>query len=87
VSFARLLVSCPDQPGIVAAVSRFLFTLGANITDSAQHSTGPTGGTFFMRTEFHLDGLDGRRAEIEDAFRSNVAARFAMDWSLALASG
>lgn len=28
---ARLLVSCPDQPGIVAAVSSFLFENGANI--------------------------------------------------------
>src|SRR5581483_7371959 len=37
----RLLVVCPDRPGIVAAVSTFLFERGANITDSAQHSTDP----------------------------------------------
>jgi formyltetrahydrofolate deformylase len=28
----RLLISCPDRPGIVAAVSRFLFEQGANRT-------------------------------------------------------
>jgi formyltetrahydrofolate deformylase len=27
----RLLVACADRPGIVAAVSRFLFEAGANI--------------------------------------------------------
>ena len=28
---ARLLVKCPDQPGIVAAISTFLHEHGANI--------------------------------------------------------
>lgn len=32
----RLLVSCPDQPGIVSAVSAFLFEHGANIIESNQ---------------------------------------------------
>ncbi|MGC8905154.1 ACT domain-containing protein, partial [Thermus sp.] len=36
---ARLLVTCPDRPGIVAAVSGFLYAHGANITDLQQHST------------------------------------------------
>ena len=35
----RLLISCPDRPGIVAAVSRFLFEAGANIVRSDQYST------------------------------------------------
>src|SRR5580693_9007088 len=45
---ARLLIACPDGPGIVAAVSRFLFEQGANIVSSDQHSTGPQHGSFFM---------------------------------------
>ena len=40
---ARLLISCPDGPGIVAAVSSFLFEQGANILESEQHSTVPVG--------------------------------------------
>ncbi|HEV3163668.1 MAG TPA: hypothetical protein VGZ22_06480 [Isosphaeraceae bacterium] len=36
---------------IIAAVSGFLFELGANIVSSHQYSTDPTGGRFFMRTE------------------------------------
>ena len=41
-----MLISCADRPGIVAAVSRFLFEHGANILDADQHSTDPQGGTF-----------------------------------------
>ena len=48
-SIMRLLVSCPDRPGIVAAVSRFLFESGANIVHSDQHSSDPQGGDFFLR--------------------------------------
>ena len=77
---ARLVVVCPDRPGIVAAVSSFLFEWGANITDSAQHSTDPEEGTFFMRMEFCLDGLDEVRAKFEEAFEREVAERFGMEW-------
>jgi formyltetrahydrofolate deformylase len=83
---ARLLVSCPDRPGIVAAVSRFLFEHGANILDADQHSTGPQGGTFFMRMVFHIDGLDLGRADLEHAFAEQVAEPFAMEWSIAYAT-
>ncbi|HEV7772920.1 MAG TPA: formyltetrahydrofolate deformylase [Conexibacter sp.] len=83
---ARLLISCPDRPGIVAAVSRFLFEHGANILDADQHSTDPAGGTFFMRMAFHLDGLDLDRAELEQAFAAAVAEPFAMEWSIAYAA-
>jgi formyltetrahydrofolate deformylase len=83
---ARLLISCADRPGIVAAVSRFLFEHGANILDADQHSTDPAGGMFFMRMAFHLDGLDLGRAELEGAFAAQVAEPFAMEWSIAYAT-
>jgi formyltetrahydrofolate deformylase len=50
----RLLIGCADRPGIVAAVSGFLFEHGANIVSSQQYSTDPIGGRFFLRTEFFL---------------------------------
>jgi formyltetrahydrofolate deformylase len=53
---ARLLIGCADRPGIVAAVSGFLFEQGANIVSSQQYSTDPIGGRFFLRTEFFLPG-------------------------------
>ncbi|MCI0749722.1 MAG: ACT domain-containing protein, partial [Nevskiales bacterium] len=55
---ARLLITCPDRPGIVSAVTTFLFQHGANITELDQHSTDPEGGTFFMRLEFQTPHLD-----------------------------
>ncbi|MDE2060148.1 MAG: formyltetrahydrofolate deformylase [candidate division NC10 bacterium] len=82
---ARLLISCPDRPGIVAAVSHCLFEQGANIVHSDQHTTDPEGGVFFMRIEFDLPELNRRIAELERAFEP-VARRFRMDWRLANAA-
>jgi len=61
----RLLVSCPDTRGIVAAVSTFLFERGANIVTADQHSTDIADGRFFLRMEFALT-VD--RDELEAAF-------------------
>ena len=83
---ARLLVSCPDRHGIVAAVSGFLFENGVNILSSDQHSTDPEGGTFFMRMEFRLEGLQDRRAALESAFAEQVGTPFGMDWRFSYAS-
>ena len=80
---ARLLVSCPDRHGIVAAVSGFLAGSDANILASDQHSTDLEGGTFFMRMEFLLEGLRERRHELERRFADEVARPFAMEWRLA----
>ena len=82
---ARLLISCPDRHGIVAAVSGFLAASGANILSSDQHATEPEGGTFFMRMEFLLEGLGEARRELEQRFRDEVAGPFEMDWRLAAA--
>jgi formyltetrahydrofolate deformylase len=81
---ARLLISCPDGPGIVAAVSRFLFEQGANIVTSDQYSTDPEHGSFFMRSAFYLPAIDGDRAAFEAAF-GELAQRFQMRWRIAYA--
>jgi formyltetrahydrofolate deformylase len=83
---ARLLVSCPDRHGIVAAVSGFLAECDANILSSDQHSTDPEGGTFFMRMEFRVEGLPRLREELERAFAERIAQPFAMDWRIAYAT-
>jgi formyltetrahydrofolate deformylase len=82
----RLLVSCMDRPGIVAALSRFLAGRGANIVQSDQHTTDPEGGSFFMRTEFRLDGLEDQADELERAFAEEVGEPFGMDWQMRYAS-
>jgi formyltetrahydrofolate deformylase len=83
---ARLLISCPDRRGIVAAVSQFLFAHGANIIESDQHSTDPEGGRFFMRMEFYIEGLDLSRSQFERTFSEVVATPFEMDWQVWYAS-
>jgi formyltetrahydrofolate deformylase len=78
----RLLIACPDRPGIVAAVSTFLFEQGANILESAQHSSDPVAGTFLMRMEFRFKGLIDQ-SSFGNAFSTEVGQRFAMNWTFA----
>jgi len=83
---ARLLITCPDSPGIIATVTTFLRDHGANITDLDQHSTDPSGGTFFMRLEFQTPHLDVSEKKLEEKFAAEVANVFNMDWKLAYAA-
>jgi formyltetrahydrofolate deformylase len=73
----RLVITCPDRPGIISAVSTFLAQAGANIVRSDQYSSDPEGGTFFLRMEF-AGGADG----LADRFGAEVGQRFDMDWHL-----
>jgi formyltetrahydrofolate deformylase len=78
---ARMLISCPDKAGIVAAVSQFLYEQGANIVQSDQYTMDPEGGMFFMRIEFDLQDLEQRLASLQEDF-TRVADRFLMRWSI-----
>jgi formyltetrahydrofolate deformylase len=70
-----LTLSCPDQPGIVAAISALLGNQDCNITDSAQFGD-PDTGRYFMRVSFSApDGLS--QAKIEAAFKP-IFTRFKM---------
>jgi formyltetrahydrofolate deformylase len=86
VGLGRLLVSCTDRPGIVAALSQFLRDRGANIEQSDQHTTDPEGGAFFMRAEFRLAGLEEQADDFERAFAAAVAEPFGMEWRMHYAS-
>ncbi|MEA2453974.1 MAG: formyltetrahydrofolate deformylase [Thermoleophilaceae bacterium] len=86
VDTGRLLVRCEDRPGIVAAVSRFLYLHGANIAQSDQYSTDPEQGTFFLRMVFHMRGLAAAGEELRQGFAEQVAQPFDMTWSLVDAS-
>jgi formyltetrahydrofolate deformylase len=78
---ARLIVSCPDRHGIIAALSACLAESGANIVNSDQHSTDPEGGTFFLRMEFHLADLASKRGLLESRLDA-IAAEFGMELQL-----
>ncbi len=83
---AILLVQCPDRPGIVAAISSFLFRHGANIVDFDQHTSEDEGGVYFTRMEFQTDRLDLPLEDLKHAFELDVARPFSMDWRIALAA-
>jgi formyltetrahydrofolate deformylase len=73
-----LTLSCPDRPGIVHAVSGFLFERGGNIEEAAQYNDHDT-GLFFMRVQFACDQLS------EDELRAQLAqfaSGFNMAWGL-----
>ncbi|MBM7570703.1 formyltetrahydrofolate deformylase [Aquibacillus albus] len=76
---ARLLINCPDQPGIIAAVSEFLYEHNANIVESSQYSVDPEGGEFFIRIEFDCPELQEKSQQLEDDFQK-IADTFKMDW-------
>ena len=73
---SRLLLACPDRPGLIATVSGFLADAGLNIVDVDQHSTAE--GRFFMRMVF--DSVPAsRRAELEQRFAEEIATPYEMD--------
>lgn len=78
-NLGRLLVKCPDGPGIVAAISNFLYKHDSNITESSQYSSDPEGGEFFIRLEFNCDNLLEKRVAMEKEF-AELAANFSMDY-------
>ncbi|MDG5787099.1 formyltetrahydrofolate deformylase [Evansella sp. AB-P1] len=77
----RLLVSCPDQPGIVSAISKLFFSFNANIIESSQYSTNPEGGTFFIRIEFECPSLEEKIKAMEEQF-TLIGEKFSMEWNL-----
>ncbi len=77
---AVLLLSCPDQRGVVAATAQFLADHHGNIIHAEQHvdpGTGNDDAVFFQRVEFDLDGFGLGRDDIVTAF-SPVAEQLGM---------
>jgi formyltetrahydrofolate deformylase len=77
---AILLIDCPDQKGIVAALADLLYAHGANILHADQHQD-PEQGLFLTRVEWDLTGFRLDPAEFRELFRP-TAERFQMRWRL-----
>ncbi|HEY9646303.1 MAG TPA: ACT domain-containing protein, partial [Chroococcidiopsis sp.] len=69
---ATLLISCPDQRGLVAKIASFIYSNGGNIIHADQH-TDLGAGLFLTRIEWQLDGFNLPRDLIGPAF--NVIAK------------
>ena len=72
---AVLLMHCPDQKGIVHAVSDFLLKNDGNVVDIDQHVDSDT-GHFFMRVEWELDGFNIPHDRINEYFNTLVGNRY-----------
>ena len=73
-----LLLTCPDQRGVVAAVADFVARHGGNILDADQHVDVVEGRRlFFQRVEVAGDGFDLAADAVAAAF-APIAERFEM---------
>ena len=77
---AILLISCPDRPGLVSAITHFLSEHDGNILDLDQH-VDMEENVFFARIEWDLDRFLIPRDQIRERF-DVLAKRFRMTWEL-----
>ena len=82
---AILLIHCPDQRGLVAAVTDFLFNNDGNIIDLEQH-VDRENNRFFMRVEWELDQFAIPKEKISDFFNTLIGKKFQMEWQLHFSS-
>ena len=64
---AILLLSCPDQIGLVARISKFIADHGWNIIDIDEH-VDIDDDTFFIRASWNLDGTSMSTKQLKEAF-------------------
>jgi formyltetrahydrofolate deformylase len=81
---AILLVSCPDQKGLTAAVADFVYQANGNIVHWDEHLDADL-KLFLIRVEWELAGFAIDMAEFGKHFQP-VADRFEMQWRVAPSS-
>jgi formyltetrahydrofolate deformylase len=77
---ATLLVSCPDQKGLVSGIANFIFQNGGNILQSDQY-TDVEAGIFLARFEFNLADFQIPAGRISDRFQL-LAQEFGMQFEI-----
>lgn len=77
---ATLLISCPDQKGLVAKIANFIYSNGGNIIHADQH-TDFAAGLFLTRIEWQLEGFNLPRDIIGPAFNA-IAQPLKAQWQL-----
>ena len=78
---AIILISCPDQSGIISKVTDFISSHGGNIMDLDEH-VDFNDKVFFMRVAWELEGFNIPDQQIHDVFQEEIATRYSMNWSL-----
>ncbi len=78
---AKILLHCPDQPGILAQVTNFITTHNGNIVDLDQY-VDRVENVFFMRIEWELENFLIPREKINDYFDTMYAKKYDMEFRL-----
>ena len=77
---ATLLISCPDQQGLVAKIANFIYANGGNVVHADQHRDEPS-ELFLSRIEWQLEGFNLQRELVGPAFDS-IAKPLGASWQL-----
>lgn len=75
-----LVISCPDQVGLVAAVSAFVAEHRGSLVESNNHTDVPQ-KWFFMRNVIDASAMDLDLRALQEAF-APLAERYNMEWYL-----
>ena len=78
---AIVLLSCPDQKGVVASVADFVYRHDGNILHADEHADEDS-NLFLMRVEFDPADFDIQLSDFARHF-APIAERFQMSWRLA----
>ncbi len=78
---AILLISCPDQPGIISAVTDFISEYNGNILDLDEH-VDREHGVFFMRVAWDVADFNLTPQQLRDQFQQSLAVRYKMSWQI-----
>ena len=78
---AKLLLHCPDKPGILAEVTDFIMVNKGNIIYLDQY-VDHVENIFFMRIEWELKDFLVPQEKIEDYFRTLYGQKYEMDFRL-----
>jgi formyltetrahydrofolate deformylase len=82
---AILLIHCPDQTGLVAAVTDFLHRNNGNVISLDQH-VDRQAGRFFMRVEWELEGFNIPAEKIDEYFGTLIGQKYQMEWQVHLSA-
>jgi formyltetrahydrofolate deformylase len=80
---AIIVIHCPDQPGIVTNVTKFIHDNNGNTVNLEQH-VDHENNRFFMRIEWSLDNFNIPKEKIGEYFDTLLAKNYKMKWRLFL---
>ncbi|MFC4094471.1 formyltetrahydrofolate deformylase [Euzebyella saccharophila] len=76
-----ILINCPDQSGIINAVTGYIHKAGGNVIYLDQH-VDKDANVFFMRLESEFDAYSFSQDDFSKGFQTELADRYDMQWSI-----